>query len=121
MVSNLDAQMSGYTKLSAFMIEKHYPILRKFQHLAARDLLYLQAELCELEHQYNEVAISDAADKESERQYYDRDWFHMATSQARNFDGKQWQIALKTRDKLREYCAYLIPINHLGLFLKLTN
>ncbi|CAM6002112.1 unnamed protein product [Sphagnum balticum] len=48
--------LDGYTKLAAFMTGKYHPIVRKYRHLATRDLLYLQAELCQLENQYNEIA-----------------------------------------------------------------
>jgi hypothetical protein len=106
--------MSGYTKLATFMVEKHHPILKKHQYLAVRDLLYLQAELCELEFKYDSIAKNDALE-EDERQYYDRDWLHMETSQQRGFGGEQWAIALAIRQKLREYCesisspCFLLP------------
>jgi hypothetical protein len=101
--------MSGYTKLAAFMIGKHRPILKKYQHLAVRDLLYLQAELCELEYQFNTVAKKDAAEGSNERRFYDRDWLHMATSPERDHGGEQWAAALHIREKLREYCLFLPP------------
>jgi hypothetical protein len=95
--------MSGYTKLATFMVEKHHPILKKHRSLAVRDLLYLQAELSELEFKYNSIAKKDALE-EDERQYYDRDWLHLQTSQGRGFGGEQWTLALAIREKLREYC-----------------
>jgi len=95
--------MSGYTKLATFMVEKHHPILKKHQSLAVRDLLYLQAELCELEFKYNSIAKKDSLEQD-ERQYYDRDWLHLETSQQRGFGGEQWTLALAIRHKLREYC-----------------
>ncbi|KAE9366532.1 hypothetical protein N431DRAFT_495012 [Stipitochalara longipes BDJ] len=96
--------MSGYTKLATFMVENNHPILKKHQSLAVRDLLYLQAELCELEFQYNSIAKKDALE-EDERQYYDRDWLHLETSHERGFSGEQWKLALAIRQKLREYYA----------------
>jgi hypothetical protein len=97
--------MSGYTKLAAFMTEKHHPILKKYQHLATRDLLYLQAEICDLDSKYNLIAKKDGAEKD-ERQYYDRDWVHLATSSQRDFGGEQWAAAIALREKLREYCGF---------------
>ncbi|CZR67581.1 uncharacterized protein PAC_17480 [Phialocephala subalpina] len=96
--------MSGYTKLASFMVDKHHPILRKYQHLAARDLLYLQAELCDLDFKYNSIARKDAHE-EDERQFYDRDWLHLGTSHQRGLGGEQWTAALAIRAKLREYYA----------------
>jgi hypothetical protein len=97
--------MAGYTKLASFMIEKHHPILRKYRHLAVRDLLYLQAELCHLEYKYDSVAKKDAAVGD-ERQYYDRDWLHLEKSECRGFGGEQWTAAVEIRAKLREYCKF---------------
>ncbi|CZR66678.1 uncharacterized protein PAC_16579 [Phialocephala subalpina] len=96
--------MSGYTKLATFMTEKHHPILKKYQHLATRDLLYLQAELCDLDFKFNSIAKKDALETD-ERQYYDRDWLHLQSSNQRGFGGEQWSVALATRAKLREYYA----------------
>ncbi|KAF8857202.1 hypothetical protein BDZ45DRAFT_674863 [Acephala macrosclerotiorum] len=84
------------------MTQKHRPILKKYQHLATRDLLYLQAELCELDFKFNSIAKKDALEAD-ERQYYDRDWLHLETSHERGFGGEQWAVALATRAKLREY------------------
>ncbi|KUJ17056.1 uncharacterized protein LY89DRAFT_718744 [Mollisia scopiformis] len=98
--------MSGYTKLAKFMTQKHHPILRKFQHLATRDLLYLQAELCELDFKHDTIAKKDALETD-ERQYYGRDWQYLESSNQRGFGGEQWAVALATRAKLREYYAAL--------------
>ena len=87
------------------MTETHHPILKKYQLLAARDLLYLQAELCDLQFRYDGTAKKDAMAKDRETENYDRDWLNMATSQQRGFGGEQWAIALATRSKLREYCT----------------
>jgi hypothetical protein len=95
--------MSGYTKLATFMTESHYPIVKKYQHLAVRDLLYLQAELCELDHKFKAIAKKDSLETD-ERQYYDRDWLHLETSHDRGFSGDQWAVVLTMRAKLREYC-----------------
>jgi hypothetical protein len=97
--------MAGYSKLASFMTEKHYPTLRTYRHLAVRDLLYLQAELCHLEYKYNSVAKKDAAVSD-ERQYYDRDWLHLKLSEHRGFCGEQWTVAVEIRAKLQEYCKF---------------
>jgi hypothetical protein len=106
--------MSGYTKLATFMTQQHHPILKKHQSLAVRDLLYLQAELCDLEFKYNSIAKKDCLEKD-ERQYYDRDWLHLATSKGRDFGGEQWALAIAIREKLREYCMSLSPSPPLNL------
>src|SRR5258706_10709569 len=95
--------MAGYTKLAGFMTKNHHTILKKYRHLAVRDLLFLQAELCHLEHEYSLIAEADAS-KEDERQFYDREWLHLKSSESRGFGGEQWEIAMAIRAKLREYC-----------------
>jgi len=95
--------MAGYTRLAAFMTENHHPILKKYQDLAIRDLLYLQAELCELQDQHTIAARRDETHKDDDRQFYDRDWLHLAASAQKGLGGEQWAIALALRAKLREY------------------
>ena len=95
--------MAGYTKLAHFMAERSHKIVRRYDQLAVRDLLYLQAELCHLEIEYALVAKRDASEQD-ERQYYNREWWHLQASKSRGLDGKQWEIATEIRAKLREYC-----------------
>lgn len=97
--------MAGYTKLASFMTEKHHPILRKYQHLAVRDLLLLQAELCHLDCKYNAIVRGNVV-AEDERKLYDRDWLLMHTAPTRGYSAEQWEVALTTREKLREYCTF---------------
>lgn len=93
---------TGYTKLAQFIADQQYAIIRKFQHLAARDLLYLQAELVQLEIEYSDAAQLDR-ECDDERKFYDREWWHLSNSKRRGFKGEQWDLALKIRAKLREY------------------
>lgn len=96
------------------MTETHHPILKKYQLLAARDLLYLQAELCDLQFRYDGTAKKDAMAKDHETENYDRDWLNMATSQQRGFGGEQWAIALATRSKLREYYSAILQYSRIA-------
>jgi hypothetical protein len=97
--------MSGYEKLARFMIEEHRPILKKYQHLAVRDLLYLQAELCHLDCEYQSIAKKNAAEKD-ERGLYAVDWVRLEASRTQGTGGEQWAIAIAMREKLREYCRF---------------
>ena len=97
--------MTGYGKLAAFMAEKCQSMFRRYDQLAVRDLLYLQAELRYLEIEYSSIAKNDATE-EDERQYYDRDWWHLQSSESRGFRGLQWEKAKQIRAKLREYCKF---------------
>jgi hypothetical protein len=100
------ASIMGYTKLSNFMVTKSYPIFRQFQASAARDLLYLQAELVHLESEYQKVSKSDReTGEEDERHLYAFEWWHLSQSENRGLGGEQWALALEIRRKLREYCT----------------
>lgn len=95
--------MTGYPKLANLMTKENYPIVRKFRELAVRDLLFLQAELSELEDRYSQAVKNDSM-QEDERQYHHRDWVHCKTSPSRNYTGEQLSVAMEIREKLREYC-----------------
>lgn len=96
------AKTTGYTKLSEFMDHEKYPIFRQFRVSAIRDLLFLQAELTQLENQFLALAERDIGN-EAERTH-DRNWKLLSTSEARGCNGEQWKKALEIRGKLREYC-----------------
>lgn len=100
------ASIMGYIKLSNFMVTKSYPIFRQFQASAARDLLYLQAEIVHLESEFQKVSKSDRdTDEGDERHLYAFEWWHLSQSENRGLGGEQWAIALEIRRKLREYCT----------------
>ncbi|KAK8075756.1 hypothetical protein PG997_010419, partial [Apiospora hydei] len=92
----------GYPKLAGFMVEHDYAILRQFRKLAVRDLLYLQAEICELEHDLMDQGISDA-NASNDRQYYDRDWWRLHQGQERGTGGEQWKLVLKQYQSMNSY------------------
>lgn len=94
--------MTSYSKLARFMSEKHRPILRRFQHLAARDLLYRQAEICHLEARYETIAKEDSME-DDERSIYNLDWMFLESSKARGFGGAQWDLAMQIRKAMAEY------------------
>lgn len=99
---------TGYSKLGEFMIDQRYAIFRKFQHLAARDLLYRQAELVHLEIEHHNLEQLDRGCDDN-RQFYDREWWHLSNSEANGLGGDQWNSALRIREKLTEYCMNRLP------------
>ncbi|KAJ2907269.1 hypothetical protein MKZ38_006563 [Zalerion maritima] len=88
----------GYTKLAGFMVKRDQEMFRRFRRMAVRDILYLQAELCDLEHQFDRRALGDANGGDPEV-YFDREWWHLKES-----GGHQWKLALQIREKVAEYC-----------------
>ncbi|KAF8865145.1 hypothetical protein BDZ45DRAFT_721289 [Acephala macrosclerotiorum] len=97
---------TGYHKLSSFMVDANYTIFRQFKILANRDLLYLQAELAQLEDQFEVIQDQDRASG-GEQEFYDRNWPLLNSSKQRGHDSEQLRKALEIRMKLKEYyeCA----------------
>lgn len=103
--------------LSEYMAKHQHAIFRSYRSLAARDLLFMQAEIFQLETQYEKIAKEDKSSN-SERQFYDRAWSMLSTGETRSsrstdiekiYDeiggsGKQWALALEIREKLKNYC-----------------
>lgn len=98
-------RVEGYTLLSGYMAKRQNAVFRLFQPLAARDLLFMQAELVHLDNEYQELEkearASGDTDKHSERYWSDRDWRLLRSS------SEQWTKALEIRAKLKNYCKIL--------------
>jgi len=111
--------MKGYPKLAAFMSDKRHTILRKYEHLAVQDLLFQQAQICQLEYEFESASKKDASQGD-ERQYYNRHWLYLRGSGDPEcaMASDQWTIALQVREKLKDYCMCCITsINSRGLSL----
>lgn len=82
-------------------------IFRRFAALNAQNLLYLQAELKDLEVTLRQAAEEDERSAHPDRVEYSVDWFALKDSIERHAeegnDGKQWQTMLEIRSKLKEY------------------
>ncbi|KAH8591262.1 hypothetical protein B0O99DRAFT_675419 [Bisporella sp. PMI_857] len=105
--------MTGYSKLACFMAEENHPVLRKYQHVAVRDLLYLQAEICHLESRYALISKSNRGQKDK-RQYYDRNWELLADPKERGFEGEQKAVAMELRFKIREYYDAMLQYSRIA-------
>ncbi|KAH6713001.1 hypothetical protein BKA61DRAFT_675254 [Leptodontidium sp. MPI-SDFR-AT-0119] len=95
-------ESSGYHLLSSYMVDEHYEIFRQFKLQANRDLLYLQAELVQLEDELLTIVDRDRK-LDGEQKHYDYNWHLLSTSQSRCGDGEQWEKILQIRNKLKEY------------------
>jgi hypothetical protein len=93
----------GYVKLAKFMVKRNHVVLAKYRELAIRDLLYLQAELCDIEYRLKEQEDADA-NSADERQYHDREWWLLQSAEKRGLGGEHWKLVLCMREKLREFC-----------------
>lgn len=94
--------MAGYQKLAS-MIGSHsdLAVFRKFGTLAAKNLLYMQAELVHLEAELGDIVQQDLQD--SERQDFGTCWESLKS--VCNNDGAdfQWKKVLEVRQKLKDY------------------
>lgn len=102
--------LNGYTKLAS-LIGSHpdLAIFRRFSSLNAKNLLYMQAELVNLEAKLQRAVEADAASGHVDRVIYDRDWQSLVESgQMQDGCGDQWGLVLRIREILREYNEALL-------------
>lgn len=98
----------GYPRLASLMgAHPEIATFRRFGALNALNLLYMQAELTDLENSLHKQAKSDAESGHPDRSIYHRDWQTLSESLTTE-DGNpaQWRTMLKVKDKLSEYSKY---------------
>lgn len=113
---------AGYPRLASLMgAHPETAIFRRFGQLNVLNLLYLQAELTNLENSLHEAIKADSESKNFERSIYSRDWQTLQESvtvegQKCGGDPTQWNLVLQIRDKLNEYskATYLICLHPPG-------
>ena len=77
-------------------------MVRRFQGLNARNLLYLQAELVQIEEKLLKCERDDAADIPNHRSKYSKDFRYLSLD---NENSEQWKLIHEMREKLKEYSA----------------
>ena len=103
------ARLEGYPSFAQFIArDVDATIYRKYARLSARNLLYLQSELHELEEQLRQLDKEDAKDiDDEEAQKAAREWKHYSDPQ--NGRASQHRVLQEIiRLKLKEYRAYTI-------------
>ena len=99
--------VNGYPKLAArFALVPETAHYRTFAGLAHRDLLYYQAELVQLENILSQLEIADSSSPEGQRSRYARNWAYLDLAFMESH-GEQWQVFLKIRKLLPQYCEAL--------------
>jgi hypothetical protein len=98
--------MEGYAKL-ALLMSRHneYGIIRSFGELNFKNLLYLQAEIVQLETELRRIVEDDRHSQNSIRVYYEKDWRLLSESLQGGYD-EQWKKMLEIREKLKEYSRW---------------
>ncbi|KAI9868138.1 MAG: hypothetical protein M1813_006883 [Trichoglossum hirsutum] len=102
-----EAPPKGYAKLAKLMGRNpEFAMFRRFGALNAQNLLYLQAELINLEAKLQGIAQANNDSGDPGKERYSRDWFSLSRADAAN--DKQWQTVLQIRKLLKEYNDALI-------------
>ena len=92
-------------------------IFRRFGPLNALNLLYLQAELVDLENSLSNQAKEDEESGHFERSLYSRDWRTLSESSTVDIGNpSQWSTVLRLREKLDEYSESYEIILGFGVF-----
>lgn len=97
--------MDGYAKVANLMSTyDEFAILRGFKALNLQNLLYLQAEIINLEHDLNKLVHIDAA--HPDREFYSKDWWSLAHGECKEGQN-QWRQICRIRKKLDQYSEIL--------------
>ena len=100
------SRLSGYPSFADFIAaDADAAIYRKYEHLSARNILYLQSELHDLEGQLNELDSLDLREKElcdEESQKIARYWRHYSGANSPRAM-KHRELQEKIRSKIKEY------------------
>lgn len=96
---------AGYPRIATRMsLLPETAIFRRFSALAARNLLYYQNELSELETELKELERADAASEIGKKKKYVRDAYSlMIATEDRDRDTEKRDLVLRMRRVLREY------------------
>lgn len=98
----LDPLVTGYPKLAGYMeVLPEIAIFRRFGALNARNLLYLQSELCTIERMLINQEKVDSV-KGGNQGKYALDWFWLSQSE-KDGDTAQLELVIKMRQTLKEY------------------
>lgn len=102
--------MKGYTKIAALMGNYSESLMiRQFNELNVQNILYLQAELVDLEQDYRELEKENDASTDAEKARFSLDWYTLSTTKEDGGDNEQWRTAIKIREKLQEYSRQALP------------
>ena len=100
------ARLEGYPSFAEFIAKDiDAAIYRKFTRLSARNLLYLQSELHDLELQLQQLDREDAVDLDNDgAQKAARHWQHYSNPQNQNAN-RHRALQKKIKLKTKEYCG----------------
>jgi hypothetical protein len=98
----------GYPKLAAVTeLQPEVAIYRRFGALNALNVLYLQAELEDLEEKLRAQQAKDDSDPMGKKSLYAKTWFRLKDS-AFDGDTEQLHLVMKIRETLKEYSKQVL-------------
>lgn len=104
--------LEGYDKLAVFLgSHPEFQYFRRFSTLNAKNLLYLQAELANLEQELNDIIQEDkelAFREEKKRKYPFSVWHLKSSANDASVDSYQWRKVKEVRELLYEYSKRII-------------
>ncbi|KAL9036090.1 MAG: hypothetical protein Q9180_004498, partial [Flavoplaca navasiana] len=100
--------MASYNRLAALIGKyQELAIFRRFQTLNAKSLLYMQAELLNLENELKSIEFDDQSSKDIHRASLHTSVFDLKESSGSEHQ-LQWNKAMEIRDKLERYNKALV-------------
>jgi hypothetical protein len=104
--------VEGYDKLAAFLgSHPEFQYFRRFSTLNTKNLLYLQAELANLEQELKNIIQEDrelAAQEEKKRKYPFSVWHLKSSANDPSVDSYQWDKVKEVRELLYQYSKSII-------------
>ena len=102
--------MNGYNALAGYIgTFPSLAIFRRFLILNARNLLCMQGEIINLEHDLRVTIDIDRKTENSVRNQFEHDIEALKGPHSNPGDGVQWQRTLELRRLLRDYSACFLP------------
>jgi len=93
----------SYPRFTALQgLHYDFGIYRRFAEVNARNLLYLRAEIADLEETLKQNTTEDLEASEEDRQLCSRTWYKLSRKPS-GIHNKQWSTMLLLRAKLNEY------------------
>jgi hypothetical protein len=111
-----DGRLSYHRLASAMGLYPDLAIFKRFSTLSVLNILYLQAELVDIQKQLGEAAEADATSSDPLRREYHRAWLNLSHGESMpNGNGRQQKIFLRIREVLQQYRksgpSYLLPFS----------
>jgi hypothetical protein len=105
-IKSLSLVMEGYSNIAHLMgDDPGLAIFRRFRALNMQRLLYLQAELVQLEEELNEEQRLDHSQSQDPfRSSFSRSWTALKLSANEKGSGQQWKKTCEVQEKIQQYC-----------------